>query len=141
MGPGLEATGLDLLANAAKENEALAGRAWFPGRRGGRRQNPGPLSDLLHVVSWEEALLAVQPAFPPARGIFHEDLDDLVHIEAQLVHILAHILVQCPAPRAMRPRLGLGSAHAWHRSLPHTALSLHACHTLVRHVKEFCVVL
>ena len=60
---------------------------------------------------------------------FHEDLDDLVHVEAQLVHVLAHVLVQGPAPWAMRPRLGLGSAHARHRSLSHTALPLHAVGT------------
>lgn len=35
---GLEATGQDLLANAAKENEALAGGASFPGRKVSRQE-------------------------------------------------------------------------------------------------------
>lgn len=98
-------------------------------------------SDLLHIVSWEETFLAMQPALPPARGIFHEDLNDFIHIEAQLIHILAYVLVQCPAPRHMDPGLWLGPAHTWHRSLPYASLPLYACHTLVRHIEEFCVVL
>lgn len=60
---------------------------------------------------------------------FQEDLDDLVHVEAQLVHILAHILVQCSTSRAVCPWLGLGSAHTRHRSLPHAAFPLHAVGT------------
>lgn len=65
----------------------------------------------------------------PGTHTFHEDFDDFIHIEAQLIHVLAHVLVQCPAPRAMRPWLGLGSAHTWHRPLPHAALPLHAVGT------------
>lgn len=49
-----------------KTRPSPAGPGSLAGRQAGRRPNPGPLSDLLHVVSWEEALLAVQPAFPPA---------------------------------------------------------------------------
>lgn len=107
----------------------------------------------------------------PGTHTFHEDFDDFIHIEAQLIHVLAHVLVQCPAPRAMRPWLGLGSAHTWHRPLPHATLPLHAVgtggalvtaqdtppitcpppgaalpphlpsHALIWHVEEFCVVL
>lgn len=65
----------------------------------------------------------------PSTHTFHEDLDNLIHVEAQLIHVLAHILIQCPAPRAMCPWLGLGSAHTRHRSLPHAALPLHAVGT------------
>lgn len=83
----------------------------------------------------------MESALPPARGIFHEDLNYFIHIEAQLIHILAYVLVQCPAPWAMDPWLGLGPAHTWHRSLPYASLPLHACHTLVRHIEEFRVVL
>lgn len=37
-----------------------------PGRQvGGQGPRPLPHSDLLHIVSGEEALLAMQPAFPP----------------------------------------------------------------------------
>lgn len=74
-----------------RDTRPPASRAWLPGRRKDRIL--GPHSDLLHIVSREEALLAMQPAFPPARGIFHEDLDDLIHVEAQLIHVLAHILI------------------------------------------------
>ena len=67
--------------------------------------------------------------FCPGTHTFHKDLDDLVHIEAQLIHVLADILVQCPAPGAMDPWLGLRSAYTRHRSLSHAALPLHAVGT------------
>lgn len=42
-------------------------RAWLPGRQAGRLV--GRQSDLLHIVSWKETFLAMQPALPPARRI------------------------------------------------------------------------
>lgn len=39
---GLEATGLHLVAKAAKESETPAGRAWPPCRAGGRADSGGP---------------------------------------------------------------------------------------------------
>lgn len=52
-------TGLRFLGNS--------GRAWLPDRMGKQWGQGSPLlSDLLHVVSREEAFLAMQSAFPPA---------------------------------------------------------------------------
>lgn len=62
----------------------------------------------------------------PGIQTFHEDLNYFIHVKTQLVHILAYILVQCPAPWAMCPWLRLGPAHSWHRSLPYASLPLHA---------------
>lgn len=83
-------------------------------------------SDLLHIVSWKETFLAMKPTLPPAGRIFHEDLNYFIHVKAQLIHILAYVLVQCPAPWAMCPWLGLRPAHSRHRSLPYASLPLHA---------------
>lgn len=126
---GLEAISL---ASADRVIKAPTGRVWLPGRQADRCVDRR--SDLLHIVSWKETFLAMQPTFPPARRIFHQDLNYFIHVKAQLIHILAYVLVQCPAPRAMYPWLGLRPAHSWHRSLPYTSLPLHACHTLVRYI-------
>lgn len=71
-------------------------------------------------------LLATPTTTLPRARTFQEDLNDFIHVEAELVHVLAYVLVQCPASRAVRPWLRFGSAYTGHRSLSYAALPLHA---------------
>lgn len=56
---------------------------------------------------------------------FQEDVNDISHVEAELVHVLSDVLIECLAARHGCFGLWLG-ATGWGGPLAHTAPPLHA---------------
>lgn len=57
-------------------------------------------------------------------GTFHQDINDIPLIEAELVHVLPDVLIERPAPRPLRLGLGFGApGRGW--PLAHAAPALH----------------
>lgn len=93
-------------------------------------------SNLLHIVTREETFPSSNPARPPAWLIFFDEVYHIIDLEADLVRVLADVLIYRLALGALGARLRFRSRG---RPLTDAPFPLLPWHALIRHVKEVLV--